>query len=67
VAGATVADLAVVDGISEKGAEKLIENAMQYIHEEAARLDSETKTKSEDTGLPDSDKAVSEVESDGEG
>ena len=67
VAGATVADLAVVDGISEKGAEKLIENAMQYIHEEAARLDSEKKTKSEDTGLPDSDKAVSEVESDGEG
>ncbi len=67
VAGATVAELAVVDGISEKGAEKLIESAIQYIHEEAARLDSEKNTESEDTVLPDSDKAVSEMVSDGEG
>ena len=67
VAGATVADLAVVDGISEKGAAKLIESATQYIHEEAARLDSEKNTESEDTVLPDSDKAVSEMVSDGEG
>ena len=67
VAGATVADLAVVGGISEKGAAKLIESATQYIHEEAARLDSEKNTESEDTVLPDSDKAVSEMVSDGEG
>jgi N utilization substance protein A len=67
VAGATVADLVVVDGISEKGAEKLIESAIQHIHEETARLDSEKNTESEDTALPDSDESVSEVVSDGEG
>lgn len=67
VAGATVADLAVVDGISEKGAEKLIESAIQHIHEEAVRLESEKNAKSEDAVLPDSDKAVSEMVSDGEG
>ena len=67
VAGATVADLAVVDGISEKGAEKLIESAIQYIHEETARLDSEKNTEPEDTALPDSDKSVSKMVSDGEG
>jgi N utilization substance protein A len=67
VADATVIDLAAVDGISEKGAEKLIESAIQYIQEEAARLDSKTNEASEDTGLADSDKTVSEVETDGEG
>lgn len=67
VAGATTADLVVVDGISEKGAEKLIESAVQYIHEETARLDSKKNTESEDTVLPDSDKAVSEMVADGEG
>jgi N utilization substance protein A len=67
VAGATVADLAVADGISEKGAAKLIESAIQYIHEEKARLDSKKSAESEDTILPDSDKAVSEVVPDGEG
>jgi N utilization substance protein A len=67
VAGATTADLVVVDGISEKGAEKLIESAVQYIHEETARLDSKKNTESEDTVLPDSDKAVSETVADGEG
>ena len=67
VADATVADLVVVDGISEKGAEKLIESAIQNIHEEAARLDAEKNTESEDTVLPDSEKAVSEMVSDGEG
>ena len=66
VAGAKTADLVVVDGISEKGAAKLIESAIQFIHEETARLDSEKNTESEDTGLPDSDKAVSEMVSDGE-
>ncbi len=67
VAGTTVAELTVVDGISEKGAEKLIESAIQHIHEETARLDSEKNTESEDTALPDSDESVSEVVSDGEG
>jgi transcription termination factor NusA len=67
VAGATVADLVVVDGISEKGAAKLIDSAIQSIHEETARLDSEKNTESEDTVLPDSEKAVSEMVSDGEG
>lgn len=67
VAGATTADLVVVDGISEKGAEKLIESAVQYIHEETARLDSKKNTESEDTVLPGSDKAVSEMVADGEG
>jgi N utilization substance protein A len=67
VAGATVADLAVADGISEKGAAKLIESAIQYIHEEKTRLDSKKSAESEDTILPDSDKAVSEVVPDGEG
>jgi N utilization substance protein A len=67
VAGATVTDLAAVDGISEKGAEKLIESAIQYAQEEAARLDSKTNEASEDKGLADSDKTVSEVETDGEG
>jgi N utilization substance protein A len=67
VAGATVADLAVADGISEKGAAKLIESAIQHIHEEKARLDSKKSAESEDTVLPDSDKAVSEVVPDGEG
>lgn len=67
VAGARVADLVVVDGISEKGAEKLIESAVQYIHEETARLNSKKNTESEDTVLPDSDKAVSEMVADGEG
>jgi N utilization substance protein A len=67
VAGATVTDLAAVDGISEKGAEKLIESAIQYAQEEAARLDSKTNEASEDTVLADSDKTVSEVETDGEG
>jgi len=67
VAGATVTDLAVVDGISEKGAEKLIESAIQYTQEEAARLDSKTNEASEDTGLVDGDKTVSEVKTDGEG
>ena len=67
VAGATVADLIVVDGISEKGAAKLIESAIQHIHEETARLDSEKNTEPEDTALPDSDESVSEVVSDGEG
>jgi len=67
VAGATVTDLAAVDGISEKGAEKLIESAIQYTQEEAARLDSKTNEASEDTGLTDSDKAVGEVVTDGEG
>jgi N utilization substance protein A len=67
VAGATTADLVVVDGISEKGAEKLIESAIQHIHEKTARLDSEKNTESEDTALPDSDKSVSEMVSDGEG
>lgn len=67
VAGATVADLVVVDGISEKGAAKLIESAIQNIHEEAARLDAEKNTESEDTVLPDSEKAVNEMVSDGEG
>lgn len=67
VAGATTADLVVVDGISEKGAEKLIESAVQYIHEETARLDSKKNTESKDTVLPDSDKAVSEMVADGEG
>ena len=67
VAGATVADLAVVDGISEKGAERLIESAIQHIHEEAARLELEKNAESEDEVLPDSDKAVSEMVSDGEG
>jgi N utilization substance protein A len=66
VAGARVADMVVVDGISEKGAAKLIESAIQYIHEETARLDSKKNTESEDTVLPDSDKAVSEMVSDGE-
>lgn len=67
VAGARVADLVVVDGISEKGAEKLIESAVQYIHEETARLNSKKNTESEDTVLPGSDKAVSEMVADGEG
>ncbi len=67
VANATVADLAVVDGISEKGAEKLIESAIQHINEEAARLEAEKNAKPEDTALPESDKAVSEMVSDGEG
>lgn len=67
VAGAMVADLVVVDGISEKGAEKLIESAVQYIHEETARLNSKKNTESEDTVLPGSDKAVSEMVADGEG
>ena len=67
VAGATTADLVVVDGISEKGAEKLIESAVQYIHEETARLNSKKNTESEDTVLPGSDKAVSEMVADGEG
>jgi len=67
VAGATVNDLATVEGISEKGAEKLIESAIQYTQEEAARLDSKTNEASEDTGLTDSDKAVGEVVTDGEG
>ena len=67
VAGATVTDLATVEGISEKGAEKLIESAIQYTQEEAARLDSKTNEASEDTGLTDSDKAVGEVVTDGEG
>ncbi|MCG2776443.1 MAG: transcription termination factor NusA [Desulfobacterales bacterium] len=67
VAGARVADLVVVDGISEKGAEKLIESAIQYIHEETARLNSKKNTESEDTVLPGSDKAVSEMVADGEG
>lgn len=67
VAGATVTDLAAVDGISEKGAEKLIESAIQYTQEEAARLDSKTNEASEDTGLVDGDKTVSEVKTDGEG
>ena len=67
VAGATTADLVVVDGISEKGAAKLIESAIQNIHEEAARLDAEKNTESEDTVLPDSEKAVNEMVSDGEG
>lgn len=67
VAGATTADLVVVDGISEKGAEKLIESAIQHIHEKTARLDSEKNTESEDTALPDSDESVSEMVSDGEG
>ena len=66
VAGAKTADLVVVDGISEKGAAKLIESATQFVHEETARLDSEKNTESEDTGLPDSDKAVSKMVSDGE-
>ena len=67
VAGATTADLVVVDGISEKGAEKLIDSAIQHIHEKTARLDSEKNTESEDTALPDSDESVSEMVSDGEG
>ena len=67
VAGATTADLVAVDGISEKGAEKLIESAIQYIHEETARLDSKKNTESEDTILPGSDKAVSEMVADEEG
>jgi len=67
VAGATIAELVVVDGISEKGAEKLIESAIQHIHEKTARLDSEKNTEPEDTALPDSDKSVSEMVSDGEG
>jgi hypothetical protein len=67
VAGATTSDLVVVDGISEKGAEKLIESAVQYIHEETARLNSKKNTESEDTVLPGSDKAVSEMVADGEG
>ena len=66
VAGATVTDLAVVEGISEKGAEKLIESAIQYTQEEAARLDSKANEASEDTGLADSDKSVGEVVTDGE-
>ena len=66
VAGAKTADLVVVDGISEKGAAKLIESATQFVHEETARLDSEKNTESEDTVLPDGDKAVSEMVSDGE-
>ena len=67
VAGATVTDLAVVEGISEKGAEKLIESAIQYTQEEAARLDFKANEASEDTGLADSDKSVGEVVTDGEG
>lgn len=66
VAGATVADLADVEGISEKGAAKLIESAVENIHEEAFRLNSEKTRESEDTVLPDSDKAVNEMVSDGE-
>jgi ERCC4-type nuclease len=66
VAGAKKADLVVVDGISEKGAAKLIESATQFVHDETARLDSEKNTESEDTSLPDSDKAVSKMVSDGE-
>ena len=66
VAGAKTADLVVVDGISEKGPAKLIESATQFVHEETARLDSEKNTESEDTVLPDGDKAVSEMVSDGE-
>jgi len=67
VADTTVAELAGVDGISEKGAEKLIESAIKNIDEEKARLDSEKNTEPEDTALPDSNKSVSEMVSDGEG
>jgi N utilization substance protein A len=59
LASAAIEDLVAVDGISEKRAAKLIENAAEYIHEEKARLDLEEA--SEETEEPVS-KVASDVE-----
>lgn len=48
LARAMVEDLVAVDGISEKMAAKLIEDATQHINKETSRLDSEKDLKSED-------------------
>jgi transcription termination factor NusA len=66
VARATVADLVAIEGISEKRAGKLIEDAIQYTREKEAHLDSEKELESGDTQGPDGDERKSGIESNGE-
>ncbi len=66
VARATVEDLSSVDGITEKRAEQLIEDAVRYISGEKADMDAGVEPEEEEAPGRDDDKNVSEEASDGE-